>query len=240
MWLWYYDRQGTIQTSGLNFIVDLPYFLVLLAIFQRFTLRDWGIETELMHQAIEHHRWREEPKLPYDQASFVFAFPENKKVKVIRKDPLYQRFSLLGRGTAVYCAEQVGGSFPANKKLAFKISWPEKERESEVAILDKISEFKDNCIVGHVPELLGSRDLEYSTQTIRDELASHGKPLAGGGRRMAGPRILRVLLMRKLERVDELELEMFMGIWVDCYRCMYLVLCHISHDSYNFPPLRSF
>ncbi|KAG1903595.1 uncharacterized protein F5891DRAFT_1210137 [Suillus fuscotomentosus] len=30
MWIWYYDRQGIIQCSGINFIQDLPRFMVLL------------------------------------------------------------------------------------------------------------------------------------------------------------------------------------------------------------------
>ncbi|KAG1893861.1 uncharacterized protein F5891DRAFT_985493 [Suillus fuscotomentosus] len=29
-WIWYYDRQGIIQCSGINFIQDLPRFMVLL------------------------------------------------------------------------------------------------------------------------------------------------------------------------------------------------------------------
>jgi hypothetical protein len=30
LWIWYYDRQGTIQSSGINLIQDLPRFMVLL------------------------------------------------------------------------------------------------------------------------------------------------------------------------------------------------------------------
>jgi len=32
VWVWYYDRQGTIQSSGINFIQDLPRFMVLFIV----------------------------------------------------------------------------------------------------------------------------------------------------------------------------------------------------------------
>jgi hypothetical protein len=45
-YVWWYDRQGTIQSYGINFVQDLPHFLVLLLCFDRFTLEDWGIIPE--------------------------------------------------------------------------------------------------------------------------------------------------------------------------------------------------
>ncbi|KDN33785.1 hypothetical protein RSAG8_13114, partial [Rhizoctonia solani AG-8 WAC10335] len=46
-WVWWYDRQGAIQSTGIDFIHNLPHFLVLLFVLQRFTLADWGFDTEL-------------------------------------------------------------------------------------------------------------------------------------------------------------------------------------------------
>jgi hypothetical protein len=45
IWIWYYDRQGIVQSSGINFIQDLPRILVLLYALQRFRLNDWGRNT---------------------------------------------------------------------------------------------------------------------------------------------------------------------------------------------------
>ena len=42
-WIWYFDRQGAIQTTGVNFIQDLPYLAALLFAFQRFSVRNWGL-----------------------------------------------------------------------------------------------------------------------------------------------------------------------------------------------------
>jgi hypothetical protein len=56
LWILYFDRQGIIQSDGINLIQDLPRFLVLLLAFQRFNLEDWGVVTalnpkaELVHQ----------------------------------------------------------------------------------------------------------------------------------------------------------------------------------------------
>ena len=47
MWSFYFDRQGILQSDGINFIQDLLRFLVLLLAFQRFHLRDWGVIPEL-------------------------------------------------------------------------------------------------------------------------------------------------------------------------------------------------
>ena len=40
IWIWWYDRQGLIQTEGINLIQDFPRFLILLFAFQRFELED--------------------------------------------------------------------------------------------------------------------------------------------------------------------------------------------------------
>ena len=49
VWVWHYDRQGTIQCSGINFIQDLPRFMVLLYALQRFSLAAWGRNVDFEH-----------------------------------------------------------------------------------------------------------------------------------------------------------------------------------------------
>ena len=51
LWILYFDRQGIIQSDGINLIQDLPRFLVLLLAFQRFDLEDWGVVTALNPKA---------------------------------------------------------------------------------------------------------------------------------------------------------------------------------------------
>ncbi|CDO68843.1 hypothetical protein BN946_scf184805.g52 [Trametes cinnabarina] len=40
--VWLYDRDGGIQSTGLNILIDLPRFLVLLFALQRFEFKDFG------------------------------------------------------------------------------------------------------------------------------------------------------------------------------------------------------
>ncbi|KAF8871145.1 hypothetical protein BD779DRAFT_1478399 [Infundibulicybe gibba] len=45
-YVWYYDDQHSVQSFGINFLCDLPYFLVLLFAFQRFSFQNWGVVGE--------------------------------------------------------------------------------------------------------------------------------------------------------------------------------------------------
>ncbi|KAG1855233.1 hypothetical protein F4604DRAFT_2042436 [Suillus subluteus] len=53
MWIWYYDRQGIVQCSGINFIQDLSRFMVLLYDLQRFDLHDWGRNKDFLPVQVE-------------------------------------------------------------------------------------------------------------------------------------------------------------------------------------------
>ncbi|KAF9007478.1 hypothetical protein BDQ17DRAFT_1422843 [Cyathus striatus] len=47
LWTRRYDRQNAIQSSGLNFVEDAPYFIALLLALQRFGMADWGVDPVL-------------------------------------------------------------------------------------------------------------------------------------------------------------------------------------------------
>ena len=64
LWVLYFDRQGIIQSDGINLIGDLPRFLVLLLAFQRFDLEDWGVVTALNPKAELVHN--PNPPVPQD------------------------------------------------------------------------------------------------------------------------------------------------------------------------------
>ncbi|EEB99997.1 hypothetical protein MPER_00167, partial [Moniliophthora perniciosa FA553] len=40
--LWYYDTQGAIQSHYIDILQELPLFVVMVMIFQRFNRRMWG------------------------------------------------------------------------------------------------------------------------------------------------------------------------------------------------------
>jgi hypothetical protein len=42
IWIWFYDHLGIIGGEGINFVQDLPRFMVLLYALQRFRMKEWG------------------------------------------------------------------------------------------------------------------------------------------------------------------------------------------------------
>ena len=92
----------------MNFIQDLPRFLVLLLAFQRFTLEDWGINTVLNPDAHKFHdaATSDEVNVAIQSSPFEFQFPasgsnEGTKVEINPKELLYGRLGLRGRATRV-------------------------------------------------------------------------------------------------------------------------------------------
>ena len=87
----------------MNFIQDLPRFLVLLLAFQRFTLEDWGINTILNPNAHKFHdaATSDEVNAAIQASPFEFQFPasgsnEGTKVEINPKELLYGRWGLHG------------------------------------------------------------------------------------------------------------------------------------------------
>lgn len=90
-WIWFFDRENTIQTTGINFVQDLPYFATLLFAFQRFTLRDWGIEPILQNP--------KDVAAPFDLEFPNPEFPEqNIKISIdpSPSEKIYSNFCLNG------------------------------------------------------------------------------------------------------------------------------------------------
>ncbi|KAG2357231.1 hypothetical protein BDR07DRAFT_1463667 [Suillus spraguei] len=59
MWIWYYDRHGTIQSSSIDFIQDPPRFMVRLNALRRSELEDWGRNKDFLPVQVQGRRRRE-------------------------------------------------------------------------------------------------------------------------------------------------------------------------------------
>lgn len=216
VWIWWFDRQGAIQSAGINFVQDLPYFVVLLVAFQRFNLEFWGI--------IEAFQPREGS---YSAPVFNVEFPDQGLVVTTTlKADIYERYNLTGRCTRVYSAlgavddedlslstnADIGERLPGTK-MALKIYWPEWSRPHEADILEKARALgkSNSAIKDHIPELLAAHDHAYSTGTIRSRL----------GFEISGRRVLRVLLFKLLQPLDPktLSIDNFMRGWKQCLIC---------------------
>ncbi|KAG2360032.1 hypothetical protein BDR07DRAFT_173257 [Suillus spraguei] len=136
MWIWYYDRQEIIQSSGINFIQDLPRFMVLLFALQRFELEDWGRNKDFIPVQVDGKRCHE----------FKIKDEELGEVDLLlhtSHDERVTHYGLQGRATNVIpvTSEALAkkyGNFQDG--MVAKIFWGEASRTSEPAILEKVKE----------------------------------------------------------------------------------------------------
>jgi hypothetical protein len=201
--VWWYDRQGAIQSHGINFVQDLPYFLVVLLALQRFTEENWGIVSAFR---------------PRNNGQYRFSFPGPLAVDISTGMMLHDHFGIVGRATRVVCASsqscnpQDSSKELGGVKLVLKISWPEASRVPEAQVIEKavgIGEHNSN-VKGHLPDMICSHDLVgYSTASIRQVL----------GIETGGHRVLRLILFRQMYPITDLIGEKFWKVFWECFRC---------------------
>jgi len=208
---------------------DLPHFLLLLLILQRFDDAKWGYFTECPQSGV-----RLEPVEKLYTFSFgvdketgerVFFYPTHHNI--------YLGNTLIGRGTSVIGGRmgpppgpaEVGGEdkLREGNDLVVKTYWPEEKRTSEVEILKKAREYgeKINFIGNHIPEMVCHLDPNFlcsSTKTIRQFLHLS----TDGSRRLRMIAFRRLLPIRKLKEKDMLT------AYLQCFFCEYdgLFLVH--------------
>ncbi|KAG5649604.1 hypothetical protein H0H81_002881 [Sphagnurus paluster] len=198
---------GAIQSTSVNFIKDLPYFVALLVAFQRFTLSDWGIEVKLCFRP-SNGLYTAIP-VEFGDGFFCRASLEEDM----------QRWSpsgLVGRGIRVLTACVHAAGETLRKAAAVKFYWPESTRTSEVDILQAAYAVDSDLTRGHLPELLAHRDLGHSTADIRTALGI--VPRQDSLHRE--PRIYRVLVFAYLdEDYGWSVIGTFMQFWVEWCQC---------------------
>ncbi|KAF8838060.1 hypothetical protein BDN67DRAFT_1004556 [Paxillus ammoniavirescens] len=208
IWFWFYDHQGLISVGGVNFVRDLPRFLVLLYALPRFNSEDWGRNTAFT------------PKLQgNDVTSYTVDVHGN---ELTLDNTRATRFGLAGRGTDVMdatreklklekAAEETEGEMVA------KIYWGEEARVSEEDILQNVMKVAENHVVvrGHVPVLLLAKKFPVSTFTVRKALGLENLE--------RGSRTLFLLLSKKLSPIKELQGDDLLNAWRECVLCHYVL-----------------
>ncbi|KAH7923181.1 hypothetical protein BV22DRAFT_1036642, partial [Leucogyrophana mollusca] len=200
VWVWLYDRQNPIQCSGIDFIQDLPRFLVLLFCLQRLSPENWGRNTLFKRVGGSGS----ESALVVKAGDVDLTLHEDTAERVTH-------FGVNGRSTNLFrvTSPQLEEKHPG-KEMVAKVFWPEDSRSSEAAILDKVAELaKGNPnIENHVPELLFWYKFENSTAELRRAL--------GIANPENGSRTLYILVFRKLSPITELSGAEFLSAWWDC------------------------
>ncbi|KAG0695565.1 hypothetical protein DFH29DRAFT_1083311 [Suillus ampliporus] len=209
LWVWYYDRQGIIQCSGIDFIWDLPRFMVLLYALQRFKLKDWGRNEHFKKTAKEGFL-----KLDIDGVDLELHTSAEERVT---------HYGLKGRATNVFpvTSEYLAKKYsddPGVKKegMVAKIFWAEEQRTSEPEILQKVEEIAETqeAVKGRVPQLLWSHKFKNPTSAVREAL--------GVPEPEKGSRVLYIIVFRKLLPITELYGDDFFNVWRQC------ILCHLA------------
>ncbi|KAG2107426.1 uncharacterized protein F5147DRAFT_653300 [Suillus discolor] len=208
-WIWYYDRQGIIQCSGINFIQDLPRFMVLLYALQRFELHDWGRNKDLLPVEVEK-RLCHEFKIKDEKLGEVDLLLHTSH------DERVTHYGLQGRATNVVpvTSEALTKKYGKFKDgMVAKIFWGEASRTSEPEILKKVDEIAKRHVTvqGHVPELLWHHTFTNPTSAIREAL-DVPEPTKGS-------RVLYILVFRKLFPITQLHGKELFDVWRQCISC---------------------
>ncbi|KAG1730075.1 hypothetical protein EDB19DRAFT_1391181 [Suillus lakei] len=212
MWIWYYDRQGTIQSSGINFVQDLPRFMVLLYALQRFRLEDWGRNSDFLPVQVEGKQCHE----------FKIKDEELGDVDLLLHTSHAERvthYGLQGRATNVVpvtseALSKKYGNFQDG--MVAKIFWGEVNRTSEPEILKRVEEIAEthDTVKDHIPELLWHHTFTNPTSAVREAL--------GVPEPTTGSRVLYILVFRKLHPITTLHGKDLFDVWYQC------ILCHLS------------
>ncbi|KAJ7592390.1 hypothetical protein C8J56DRAFT_745552, partial [Mycena floridula] len=193
--LWHYDRESAIQSTGLNIIKDLPYFVALIMLFQRFPNLMWG------------HSDR------FSTTGKVTTIRIDGKTYTSEEDRT-TRYTLNGRGTVTLRLCQSGES---EYTAILKTSFPDKNRLSEVEAIKKCVQLAngDAMILDHIPKIIGSEDFpDFSTSKIRRILEIFGD---------GESRIPRAVVFELRVTITQLKGEELWVTFWDIVRCHFLL-----------------
>ncbi|KAG2120014.1 hypothetical protein BD769DRAFT_1641729 [Suillus cothurnatus] len=220
IYLWYFDRQDAIQCSGINYVQDLPRFMVLLLAIQRMPYAEWGYDRVFEPKP----GFAGEVRVPdEDMGEVDLTFD-------LKSDKRTTHFGLRGRATTVFPvkSKKLSALVPTlphhnphntTNELVAKLYWPEEERESEAEILQKVYKIADEDEEGkvkhHVPEMVWSHKFEdTSTAGIRRTLGLQDAE--------RGSRVLYIIVFRKLDPITDLSEDEFLSAWWQ------IILCHYA------------
>ncbi|KAG2134053.1 uncharacterized protein EDB93DRAFT_1173291 [Suillus bovinus] len=219
IYIWYFDRENAIQCAGINFIKDLPRFLVLLLGMQRMGDEQWGHNPHFTH-------------VPGVSCDIVVGDVD--LTLDLKSDTRITHFGLRGRATNVFSVRSkylsdiqkrdVCGN--DSKELIAKLYWPEERRQSEDEILQNVYDIasKESTVKGHIPDMVWFHKFdETSTAKIRRSLGIQDADAEGGSR------VLYIIVFRKLIPITSLSGDDFLSAWWQVVLCHYTLWKHDVH-----------
>ncbi|EEB90272.1 hypothetical protein MPER_11539, partial [Moniliophthora perniciosa FA553] len=175
--LWYYDYECCIQTHHIDILQELPLFVVMVMIFQRFDRRMWGVRDTKISCAEESKTYRIIEETEYGprfelcgRRLFTAYVSGDVQDSCMPKDSDADSHWISTRAKAKADAQ------PASEKQFFKAAWPEVPRKKEPAILDEARRRADELlqepfrsyVKDHIPKMDAWEELpDTSTVLIR-------------------------------------------------------------------------
>ena len=211
-YVWWYDNEGVIQSHGINFVQDLPHFLVLLICFKHFTSKEWGVIPTF--RFIKHNAG-------HCLLSFLPSLSLSTVDVAINCIDKRYHFGIVTRATRVLPANSQlkdprdAGKSLKGMELVAKLYWPKASRIGEGEVIEKAHQIaeKNKDVDRHIPDLICSdcsHDFdEYSTKRIRNAL----------GITTEGHCLFRVMLFRRLYPITDLTGEKFWKAFWECFNC---------------------
>ncbi|KAG8686429.1 hypothetical protein FRC11_008962 [Ceratobasidium sp. 423] len=205
LWIWWFDRQGTIQSTEIHFVEDLPRFLVFLVAIQRFSLSDWGFDLELDLSIPQRHLPLRSDGTQHGSTMAELDINDHFKITYSTKMTklIHDVFCICGQSTIVFNVESSTKQLP----LVAKLSWPNKDQLDEAAIIKHACESTPH-LHNHLPHVFGSRDIDpIGTGHIREELGiSSNSP--------SSPCVLHITVFERLFPITELSGNSLLEAWV--------------------------
>jgi hypothetical protein len=227
--IWWIDREGILETEPIDYVDDLPTFLVLLLAMQNFDSRGWGIPPGFptvpkSNQKVEMCFDKRVDELLEGEGSVT---TEACAIIPVWTTCLHQSFQLRGRATGVYGATRNSDQ----KSYVLKISHPETARVPEARIIRIAESRKPDRPFGegkstfdlknHLPKVLCSKDVDESnTNIIRRAVGVCNDDDPDDPPRS---RVLRLTVLEQLQPITSLCKEAhvndFMLCWLDITIC---------------------
>ena len=119
VWIVYTDRQGVIQSQGINFLRDLSSFFVLLYALQRLELDEWGLNSYLDDRVYQmHHGAVCNDIYGIHQKTSWYVKLNDEQFKVYGWNILHSALTMVGKGTvAVGCRSANNPDIPLAMKI---------------------------------------------------------------------------------------------------------------------------
>jgi len=211
LWIWYFDRQGSIQTKGINIVDDFPSFLVLLYAFQRLRLEQFGLNPRLDDQVRHTHSYPD----PNNNGPAEWPVTIGTQELQFKSPAIYSKLLWKGGATVVVKAQDPITS----QEYAVKIYWPEENRPHEASIISEARGAAGNQldITNHLPQVISTEDFPYNTGSIRRMVGLTPWEAGQEGHRQS--QVLRVIVFGILQPITALEGDAFVRAWLQCVRC---------------------